>query len=292
MNALRAGVAIVLGVAVLIAGAYAVFAFVLVSADQSTYTANTTAEYDYDAVIATAEAEGFTVRTEDASGFHPEGVDDLDAELGPEYEIGAVVYHHENGGQLRVAVFEEPGRMTELVYFGPDFEPVAPEDLPEPWLVDRITLSLGVDESTAQGYVDEMRGALTDDDVAVAQTYSDERLQFEPVYEAFEAEATPTVRTSGDGQGWVEYHYERDGTPIGELDFIVARAILSERIDGRGYTLNVDRVGGITVSVTGRAGAEIPDAELRENVRDVFEQLGIPAEAADDLEFEYDGSVW
>lgn len=292
MNTLRTGVAIVLGLAILVVAAYAVFALVLVGADQSTYTANTTADYDYDAVVATAEAEGFTVRTEDSSGFHPEGVDALDAELGPDYEIAAVVYFHENGSLLRVNVFEEPGRMTELAYFGPDFRPVAPEDLPEAWLVDRITLSLGVDEATARGYVDEMRGALTDDDVPIARAYTDERLQFEAVYDAFEAETAPTVHSSGDGQGWVEYHYERAGRSLGELDFVVGRAILTDRIDGHDYTLNVDRVGGITVSVTGRAGSEVPEAELRENVRGVFDRLGIPAEAAEELEFEYDGSVW
>lgn len=292
MNYVRVGVAVVLAVAVLVAAAYAVFAVLLVSADQSTYTANTTTSYDFDAVVSNAEAEGFTVRTEDASGFHPDGVAELDAALGPEYEISSVVFYHEDGSQLYVAVFEEPGRRTELVYFPSDFRPADPEALPEDWLVDRISLALGADESTARSYVDEMRAAITDDDVPIPRTYTDERLQFHPVYEAFEADADPAAVTGGDGQGWVEYHYDRDGTRAGELHFVVGRAILTDRIDGHRYTLNVDRVGGVTVAVSGRSGAEIPETELRENVRSVFARLGIPPEAADDLTFEYDSSVW
>lgn len=290
MNTLRAVAVLVLAVAVVVAAGYAVFAFVLVSSDVSTYTGNVTVDYEYDAVLADAEARGFTVETVDSSGFHPEGVESLDAELGPNYEITRVVFYHESGARLDANVFADEGK-TELVLFGPDFEPVGPDDLPEEWLTERVQLLLGVDEQTARGYVDEMRAATTDDDIPVPQTYASERLQFAAAYAEFDGHDR-TVRTDGTGQGWVEYRYAVDGTATGELHFVAERAELTDR-DGRyTYVLNVDRVDGVGVTVKGPANAELTESELRDRVKERFVAVGLPAEVVDEMTFEYDGSVW
>lgn len=290
MNTLRTVAAIVLSLAIVVAGGYAVFAFVLVSSDVSTYTANATVDYDYDAVLSDAEAHGFTVETVDSSGFHPAGIDRLDAELGPNYEIARVVFYHESGARLDASVFADEGK-TELVLFGPDFESVGPDDLPEDWLTERIQVLFGVDEATARGYVDEMRAATTDDDIPIPQTYTNERLQFAAAYAEFDGHDR-TVRTDGAGQGWVEYHYAVDGTATGELHFVAERATVTDR-DGRyTYVLNVDRVDGVGVTVRGPASAELSESELRDRVTERFVAVGLPAEVVDDMTFEYDGSVW
>lgn len=290
-RALRIAVVVVVVLVVLVAASYAVFALVLNAFDQSTYTANTTADYDYDAVLDGARETGYDVRTVDSSGFHPDGVEELDAELGPDYEVVGVTYFHDGGVRLEVDVFAEDG-VTELSVYGPAYEPVAPEDLPEDWLVDRITLLLGVDEGRAMEYVEEMRTAATDDDVPVPRTDADERLQFSTVYDELAAVGTPEIRTWDDGQGGLVYNYTTDGEAVGRITFIVGRAEITDR-DGRyRYVFNVDRVGGIGVTVHGPAGSEIPESELRERVRDRFVTIGLPGDAADDLEFEYDGSVW
>lgn len=290
MNVLRTGAVLVLALALVVAAGYAVFAFVLVSSDTSSYTANTTVDYEFDEVLANAEERGFDVRSEDSTGFHPEGIERLDAELGPNYEINRVVVYHADGARLEANVFADEGK-TELVLFGPDFEPMTPDDLPEDWMVERIQLLLGVDEATAREYVDEMRGAMTDDDIPIPQTYATERLQFTAAYAEFDG-ADRTVRTSGQGQGWVEYHYDVDGEPFGELHFVAERATITDR-DGRyTYVLNVDRVDGVGVTVRGPAGQELAEEDLRDRVRELFVAVGLPAEAVDDMEFEYDGSVW
>lgn len=290
MNVLRTGAVLVLALALVVAAGYAVFAFVLVSSDTSSYTANTTVDYEFDEVLANAEERGFDVRSEDSTGFHPEGIERLDAELGPNYEINRVVFYHADGARLEANVFADEGT-TELVLFGPDFEPMAPDDLPEDWMVERIQLLLGVDGATAREYVDEMRGAMTDDDIPIPQTYATERLQFVAAYAEFDG-ADRTVRTSGQGQGWVEYRYDVDGEPFGELHFVAERATITDR-DGRfTYVLNVDRVDGVGVTVRGPAGQELAEEDLRDRVRELFVAVGLPAEAVDDMEFEYDGSVW
>lgn len=289
MNTFRTVAVVLLAVAVAVAVGYAAFFTLLVSADSSAYTATTTAEYDYDEVVAAAEEQGWEVRNEDSSGFHPDDGAALESELGPNYEVARVVYYHESGIRLDVTSFADEG-ITELVLFGPDFEPLAPDALPEAWLVDRIQLALGVDEATARSYVEEMRAAM-DGDVPIPQTYANEQLQFAAVYESFDGHER-WVRTDSGGQGWVEFHYSVDGTPTGELHFVTERATLTLR-DGRTtYVLNVDRVDGIGVAVRGPAGMDRTDAELRSSVREQFAALGIPPEAADDLTFEYDPSVW
>lgn len=290
MNTLRAVAVVVLALAVVVAAGYAVFAFVLVSSDTSSYTANTTVDYEFDEVLANAEERGFQVQIEDSSGFHPEGVERLDAELGPNYEINRVVFYHADGARIEANVFADEGK-TELVLFGPDFEPLSPDELPEDWMVERIQLLFGVDEPTAREYVDEMRAEMTDGDVPIPRTAATERLQFQQLYAEFDG-VDRTTRTSGNGQGWIEYHYAVDAAPVGELHFVAERATLTDREGRYSYILNVDRIDGVGVTVHGPAGQELTDAELRDRVRDRFVAVGLPAEAVDDLTFEYDGSVW
>jgi hypothetical protein len=288
-STLRIVVVAVLALVVLVAASYAVFAFVLVSFDQSTYTANATADYDYDGVLDAARETGYDVRTVDSSGFHPQGVEDLDAELGDDYEVVGVTYFHESGIRLELDVFEESIR---LAVYGPAYEPVAADELPEAWLVERVTLALGVDEATARDYVDEMRAATTDDDLPIPETDADERLQFAAVYGDLRPLGPPETRTWGEGQGGLVYNYTADGDAVGRITFIVGRAELTDREGRYRYVVNVDRVGGIGVAVHGPAGAQLSESELRERVRDRFIEVGIPGDAAEDLEFEYDGSVW
>ena len=292
MNFPRALAVAVAALVVVAAVGYAGFVYALYSADRSAYTATVAAEYDYDAVLENATAAGYDVRRVDSSGYHPD-VAELDAELGPGYEIAGVSYYHESGARLDATVFADEGK-TELVLWGPDYEPVDPDALPEAWMVERISHLLGVDDAAARGYVDEIRAALTDDDVRVAQTDADERLRFAAVYAAFEAQsnASPVVRTEHDGQGRVVYEYAADGEPAGDVEFVVGRATLTDREGEYTYTLNVDRAGGVGVTVLGPAGKERPDGELRESVRERFAGVGIPPEAADELAFEYDGGVW
>ncbi|WP_255149554.1 hypothetical protein [Halorarius halobius] len=289
MNLLRTVAVVLVALAVVVAAAYAVFAVVLVSADRSAYTANTTAAFDYDAVVANATAAGYDVERVGSSGFHPDGTPDLDAELGADYEVVRTVFYHPDGWRFEANVFAGEGR-TELVVFGPEFGPVDPDALPDAWLLDRVQLTLGVDSPTAQRYVDEMRGAVTDD-APIPRTYAAERLRFSAVYAAFEGHER-TVTTGMPGQGWTELHYASDGRATGELHFVVARAEVTDR-DGRlSYVLNVDRNGGVGVTVHGPAGMERSDAELRAAVRERFAAVGIPPTAADGLRFEYDPSVW
>ncbi|MFC5369140.1 hypothetical protein [Salinirubrum litoreum] len=288
MKALRTlGLLLVAAVLVVVA-AYAAFGVILYSFDQATYTANTTAVYDYDEVLTTAESSGYAVERVDSVGFHPDGVTALDAALGDDYEVTRVVFHHESGVELHLTVAD--GDRTELVVYGREYTPVDSDRLPPAWLTDRLQLALGVDRATAEGYVDELRSRAADGETP--QTYADERLRLAPVYAAFEAEGSPIVRTSGDGQGGVVYQYTTDGADAGELWFVVGRAELTDR-DGRWtYVLNVDRAGTIGVTVHGPPGAERAEGDLRESIRDRFAALGIPPDAAADLTFEYDGSVW
>ena len=51
MNTLRAIAVVVLSLAVVVATGYALFAFRLVSNDTSSYTANTTVDYELDEVV-------------------------------------------------------------------------------------------------------------------------------------------------------------------------------------------------------------------------------------------------
>jgi hypothetical protein len=292
MNALRTAAVTVAVLSVVAVVGYGLFGLILVSFDESAYTANTTTAYNYDAVLVDAETEGYHVRTVDSSGYHPEGVDALDASLGDDYELTRVVYTDHNDSELWITVYDEASGTTELAFYTAAPGPATYNDLNETWLINHLTVAFGIDEATAAGYVDEMRSRINDGESPSVEV-PDYDLQFAAVYERFEADGDPTVRTELPGQGGLQYLYnDTTSDHRGRLHLVVGRAEITAREDGRRYTLNVDRLGGIGVTVRDRAHQEIPDAELRADVRALFERVGLPPEAADELTFQYDGSVW
>jgi hypothetical protein len=292
MNALRTAAVTVAVLSLVAVVGYGLFGIILISFDESAYTANTTTAYDYNAVLVNAEAAGYGVRTVDSSGYHPEGVDDLDASLGDDYELTRVVYTDHNDSELWITVYDEASGTTELAFYTAAPGPATHDELNETWLINHLTVAFGIDEATAAGYVDELQSRINDGESPTVEV-PDHDLQFAAVYERFEADGDPTVRTELPGQGGLQYLYnDTTSDQRGRLHFVVGRAEITAREDGHRYTLNVDRLGGIGVTVRDRANQEIPDAELRADVRALFERVGLPPEAADDLSFQYDGSVW
>lgn len=82
-------VAIIPGrIIVVIVAAHAMFAGLLIGSDVASYSPDgvTLSDVEFEDAPERAEIAGYTVERVGSSGFHPEGVDELDTELGPDYE--------------------------------------------------------------------------------------------------------------------------------------------------------------------------------------------------------------
>jgi len=300
MNKLRLVAVAVVGTLVAVAAAYAIFAGVLIGADVASYTSDgvTVSDLAYEDALDGADAAGYEVERVGSSGFHPAGIDELDADLGPGYEASRVTFDHSASTRLWATFYAEEG-ITVVTLFADD----AGADLtvgdlpPEAWLVDRLTLLFEMDEATAAAYVDEFQTAVSTGDptepgASTPSVEVDEPVAFRTAYEDLTARATAVDATSTPGSGWHERVYHAGDERLGSAEFVLSRATVTHEVDGYTYRVHVDYHGGVAVDAQTRASREFEEDAVRAAFGEMFEAMGIPPETADHVQFSYRGSVW
>ena len=294
-------IALVLGVGViLLLGFYALFGLVLVGSDVASYASEgvVVAELEYDEVLANADAAGYAVERVGSSGFHPQGIDELDAELGPEYEVFRMIFEYSDESRMWATIYAAEG-VTEVRFFVDDLRgPFTAEHLPpDDWVIERFVLAFDVDETTAENYLDALKKDIrtTDPSTPGASTPTvtvGESVDFSTVHDEFTNRATNVTTSETDGSGWHERRYYVEDTRIGGVDFVVERATIEHRADGHTFIVHVDRLGGVNAGAESHPSRIFEEDEVRAVVREMFVDIGIPPDTVDRLEFEYRGSVW
>ncbi|MDB2244652.1 hypothetical protein PN419_03965 [Halorubrum ezzemoulense] len=300
MNKLRPVAVAVVGTVVAVAAAYAVFAGVLVGSDVASYTSDgvTVPDLAYEDTLERADAAGYAVERVGSSGFHPTGIDDLDADLGPEYEAFRVTYDHASAARLWATFHAEEG-ITVVTLFPDDADgDLTVDDLPpEEWLVDRLALLFEMDEATAAAYVEEIETAVSTGDptepgASTPSVEVDEPVAFRAAYDDLTARATTVNATSTPGSGWHERVYHAGDERLGSAEFVLSRATVTREVDGYTYRVHVDYHGGVAVDAQTRATRTFEEDAVRAAFREMFVEMGVPPETADHLQFLYRGSVW
>lgn len=287
---------------VAVLAAYAAFGLLLVVTDVASYTSEgaTVSDLDYDAVLDRAGAAGYEVERVDSSGFHPDGIEDLDEDLGPDYEVFRVVFIHEDG-ELWATFYADEGIAEVSVFVDSSHRTgsVTADDLPpDAWLLERFTVLFEMDDATAASYVEALEADLdasepSDPGAGTPSVTVDEPVTFQATYEEFTSQATRVETMSVPGEGWHERaYYDDDDQRLGRLEFVLGRATITHEVAGRTYRLHVDRHGGVRAEATAPVYRSLEEDEVREAFRGMFEELGIPPETVDHLQFEYRGSVW
>ena len=294
-------IAVILGVGVIVLlGFYALFGLVLVGSDVASYSSEgvVVAGLEYDDVLANADAAGYTVERVGSSGFHPQGIDELDAELGPEYAVFRVIFEYDADSRMWATIYANEG-VTEVRFFADDLrEPFTEAHLPpDDWVIEQFVLAFDVDETTAEAYLDELTDDIrtTDPSTPGASTPTitvGESVDFAAVHDEFTSRATDVTASATDGSGWHERRYYVDDTRIGGVDFVVERVVIEHRTDGHTFSVHVDRLGGVNAGVESHPSRIYEEDEVRAVVREMFVDMGIPPDTVDRLAFEYRGSVW
>jgi len=89
--------------------------------------------------------------------------------------------------------------------------------------------------------------------------------------------------------------FYRDGEQIGYIAYVIPEFVVSTSHKFNSYTLSVSSSGYVRADILmhrASAGKEIPEEEYRAVFTEMFEKLGLPTEKVDELEFEYNPSVW
>jgi len=300
MNRLRLVAVAAVGIVIAVVAAYAVFAGVLIGADVASYTSDgvTVSDLAYEDALEGADAAGYAVEHVGSSGFHPAGIDDLDADLGPEYEAFRVTYDHSASTRLWATFYAEEG-VTVVTLFADDAGgDVTVDDFPpDEWLVDRLTLLFEMDEATAAAYVEELKttvrtGDPTEPGANTPSVEVDEPVAFRAAYDDLTARATAVNATSTPGSGWHERVYHAGDERLGSAEFVLSRATVTHEVDGYTYRVHVDYHGGVAVDAQTRASRAFEEDTVRAAFREMFEAMGIPPETADHIQLSYRGSVW
>ena len=300
MNRVRLVVVAVVGTVVAVAAGYALFAGVLIGADVASYTSDgvTVSDLAYEDALAGADAAGYDVERVGSSGFHPAGINELDADLGPDYEAFRVTFDHSASTRLSATFYAEEG-LTVVTLFADDAgADLTVEDLPpEEWLLDRLTLLFEMDDATAAAYVDKFETAVSTGDptepgASTPSVEVDEPVAFRTAYDDLTTRATAVDATATPGSGWHERVYRAGDERLGSAEFVLSRAIVTHEVDGYTYRVHVDYHGGVAVDAQTRASREFEADAVRAAFREIFEAMGIPPKTADHVQFSYRGSVW
>lgn len=294
-------VAVILGgIVVVIVATYAIFGLILVGFDVSSYSSDgvTVSDLDYNTVLENSEAAGYTVERVDSSGFHPEDVDNLDAELGPEFEAFRVIFDYSETRRMW-ATFYADEELTVVTFFADDTRgPFTVEHLPpDEWVVDRFTLLFEMDETTASTYVGELKEQIRTGDPSApgASTPSievDEPVDFHATYGDLTSRATSVNVSSAPGSGWHEREYYAEESKLGGIEFVLSRATITHEANGYTYRVHIDYHGGVSVDAQTRSSRDFEEDQVRTVFREMFEEMGIPPDTIDHLQLEYRGSVW
>lgn len=294
-------VAIILGgIIVAVVAAYAIFAGLLIGFDVASYSSDgvTVSDLDFEDALERAETAGYTVERVDSSGLQPDGVDELDTELGPDYEVVRVTFDQSETRRMWATFYADEG-LTVVTFFADDARgPFTVDHLPpDEWLVDRFTVLFEMDEVTASTYVEELKDQIRTGDPSEpgASTPSidvDEPVDFHAAHGDLTDRATGVNVSSSPGSGWHERGYYAEERKLGGIDFVLSRATITHEARGYTYRVHIDYHGGVSVDAQTRSYRDFEEEEVRTVFREMLEAMGIPPDTIDHLQLEYRGSVW
>lgn len=299
MKRYQVAVGILAGVVLVVLAAYAIFAVFLVGFDVASYSSDgvTVSGLEYETVLENAAAAGYTVERVGSSGYHPDGIAELDAELGHEYEVFRVVAPYSEDRRMWITFDGDDGGTVTL--FADDARGAFTTDHlpPDEWLIEHFTLLFDVDEATAQGYLEELKDEIRTGDPSApgASTPSvqvREPVEFQAYYEDLTSRATAVNSSSMPGSGWHERRYFDDGQLICQIDVVLPRATVTHKEAGYTYQVHVDYHGGVSVDAQTRAYRSFDEDDVRSEFRVMFDAMGIPPDTIDHLQLEHRGSVW
>lgn len=254
-------------------------------------------DLDYEAVLDRARSADygveapFYVNGRERIG-RPLGVAALTEQFGADARILHVQFQYSETKSLEArftgAVAPQLTAVDDELGFEQPFRPVNLP--PEDWLRERISLLFPAADPDALVVDLETEASRTDDSVVTIGV--DAEPDVAATHTAFADRATETTVPETQGDGWINLGFGENGTAFGSFALVVPSAEITTRDSGHRYEIKLDSAGGFRLQVRLSAGEELPESEYRGVLREMFENVGLPAERVDEYEFEYSPSIW
>lgn len=283
---------------------YGGFAAMLILYDQASYYGNEiyAGPVDYDSLIMNAEKAGYTVggswaRLNETNLIDPGDVEPLEERFKRDYRVHRVeFYYNENNYENSYLEFyKSDGPETVIRLWYPNNPGVSglPEDS---WMLEILGLSLGLNETASRETLDRLKLEWSKLEGPEwewgVEARTNESVDFPAVYAYLNQSSTDTVVNSGM---WNDEEFYKNGEKIGYIAYIVPEATISTSHHLNTYSVDVSSSGFVRADILmhrASAGSKIPEKEYRAVFKEMFENIGLPAEKVDELEFEYSSSVW
>lgn len=292
------------GLAVLLFVGFFGFLMLMTISDQASYSGDTVdvGPIDYNSIVTKAEKAGYDLsgpytRLDEANLIEPGNVESLEDRFKTDYRVARIALYYNLNTYLEFTKDEKNQTLVTLYNYSHhddagDITPQMPSMFPDdPWMLKMLGVSLELNETESGEFLKKLKNeASTQKGVqkGVVSLTTKENVDFPAVYAYLNQSKTTTFIGSED-------KFYRNDTKLGCVEFVIPETTITRKHHFNKYEIYVSSSGLIRVDIdmpTGSAGKEIPEEEYRTVFREMFENVGLPVEKLDEIEFNYTPSIW
>lgn len=271
--------------------------------DQASYYGDTVdvGPIDYNSVITKAEKAGYDLsgpytRLDKANLIEPGNIEPLEDRFKTDYRVSRIALYYNLNTYLEFKKDEKNQTLVTLYNYSHhddagDITPQMPSMFPDDsWMLKMLGMTLELNETESEEFLKKLKNETSNKKGIVSLT-TKEIVNFPAVY-AYLNQSNITTRIGSDT--WNEDKFYRNGK-IGCVQFVIPETTITRTHNSNKYNIYVSSSGLIRADIdmpTGSAGKEIPEKEYRTVFREMFENIGLPAEKLDEIELNYSPSIW
>lgn len=288
------------GLIVLFYGGLFVLFMLIGSSDQASYYGDIVdiGPIDYYSVVTKAEKAGYDLsgpyaRLDEANLIEPGNVESLEERFKTDYRISRVQLYYNLNTYLEFK--KDENNQTLVTFFNyshhndagditPQMSSMFPEDS---WMLEMLEMSLGLNETDSKEFLKKLKSKAPDQKGFVSLT-TNESVDFPAVYAYLNQSKTATFIGSED-------KFYRNDQKLGCIRFVTPETTITRIHNSNKYSIYVSSSGLVRANIMmprGSTGKEIPEEEYRTVFREMFENLGLPAEKVDEIKLNYSPSAW
>lgn len=293
-----------IGLIVLLYGSLFVIFMLIASSDQASYYGDMVdvGPIDYNSVVTKAEKAGYDLsgpytRLNNANLIEPGNIESLEKRFKTDYRVSKVELYYNLNTYLEFKKDENNRTLVTLFNYSHhddagDITSQMPSMFPDDsWMLKMLGMSLGLNETDSGEFLKKLKNEAPNQKGFVSLT-TKESVDFPAVYAYLNQSSTKAVIGS---DMWNEDKFYRNGKKIGCVRFVIPETTITRIHDSNKYSIYVSSSGFVRADIampTGSAGKEIPEEEYRTVFREMFENLGLPAEKVDEIKLNYSPSIW
>lgn len=275
--------------------------FILMSYnDEASYYGDTidVGPIDYNSIVIKAEKAGYDLSgpytsLDNANLIEPGNVESLEKRFKTDYRVSRVALYYNLNTYLEFKKDENNQTLVTLYNYShhddagditSQMSSMFPEDS---WMLKMLAMSLELNETESVEFLKQLKKE-SKNQKGIVSLSTRESMDFPAVYDYLNQNKTTTFIGSED-------KFYRNDQKLGCVGFVIPETTITRKHNSNKYNIHVSSSGFINIDIDmprGSVGEEIPEKEYRAVFREMFENLGIPAEKFDEIKLNYSPSIW